>query len=175
MQSTWIARRSARRTGQGDAGWTLIELLIVISLIMTLASLALTQYRNSVVRAQEAALKSDLFLMRDAIDQVLRRQGQVSRLAGIAGERTVPAAAAAGSLHAIGRYMGDDAGRPGSWCDDERAGHLRREEWLGRHGHRREPVRRLVARCRRRQLTSATITTLNESPFVGTIVTVTIF
>jgi general secretion pathway protein G len=59
-----------------DGGWTLIELLIVITLIMILASLALTQYRNSITAAKEAALKSDLFLMRDAIDQYYADKGR---------------------------------------------------------------------------------------------------
>jgi general secretion pathway protein G len=52
-----------------DGGWTLIELMVVLSIIMILSSLALVQYRNSIHTTKEAALKSDLFLMRDAIDQ----------------------------------------------------------------------------------------------------------
>jgi general secretion pathway protein G len=59
-----------------DSGWTLIELLIVISLVMILATLALTQYRGSIIAAKEAALKSDLFLMRDAIDQYYADKGR---------------------------------------------------------------------------------------------------
>jgi len=59
--------RSVRKTGQ--AGFTMIELLIVISIIVVLASMGMTQYRNSVIRAREAVLKEDLFRMRDAIDQ----------------------------------------------------------------------------------------------------------
>lgn len=47
----------------------MIELLVVISIIVILASLGMAQYRNSVVRAREAVLKEDLFRMRDAIDQ----------------------------------------------------------------------------------------------------------
>ena len=60
--------RSARGTGPA-AGFTMIELLIVISIIVVLASMGMTQYRNSVIRAREAVLKEDLFRMRDAIDQ----------------------------------------------------------------------------------------------------------
>ncbi len=60
--------RGVRRTGPA-AGFTMIELLIVISIIVVLASMGMTQYRNSVVRAREAVLKEDLFRMRDAIDQ----------------------------------------------------------------------------------------------------------
>ena len=59
-----------------DSGWTLIELLIVITLVMILATLALTQYRGSITAAKEAALKSDLFLMRDAIDQYYADKGR---------------------------------------------------------------------------------------------------
>src|SRR5262249_4017089 len=57
-------------------GWTLIELLIVISIIMILASLSLVTYRNSVTLAREAALRSDLFMMRDAIDQYYADKGK---------------------------------------------------------------------------------------------------
>lgn len=68
-----------RNQAQGlrtESGWTLIELLIVISIIMILASFALVQYRNSVTSAKEAALKSDLFFMRDAIDQYYADKGK---------------------------------------------------------------------------------------------------
>lgn len=67
-------RRLADR--RGDQGWTLIEMLVVLSLIMILASLALTTYRNSIVTAKEAALRSNLYLMRDAIDQYYADKGK---------------------------------------------------------------------------------------------------
>jgi general secretion pathway protein G len=50
-------------------GFTLIELLIVIALISILASMGVVQYRNSVQSSKEAVLHTDLFRMRDAIDQ----------------------------------------------------------------------------------------------------------
>lgn len=59
-----------------DDGWTLVELLVVISLIMILASMALVQYRNSIVSAKEATLRSQLFIMRDAIDQYYADKGK---------------------------------------------------------------------------------------------------
>jgi general secretion pathway protein G len=52
-----------------DAGFTLIEILIVITLIFVLAGMALVQYTNSVTSAKEAVLKENLFRLRDAIDQ----------------------------------------------------------------------------------------------------------
>ncbi len=51
------------------SGFTLLELMVVMSLIVILASVGLTVYANSVTRAREAVLKEDLFRMRDAIDQ----------------------------------------------------------------------------------------------------------
>ncbi len=50
-------------------GFTLIEVLIVITLIVILASVGMPTYQNSVRRAQEATLKENLFRMNDAIDQ----------------------------------------------------------------------------------------------------------
>ncbi len=56
------------RLGSTD-GFTLMELLVVISLIIVLASIGMVQYGSSVTRAKEAVLKEDLFRLRDAIDQ----------------------------------------------------------------------------------------------------------
>src|SRR4051812_43388880 len=57
--------RRLRRT----SGFTLIELMIVMVLIVILAGIGLAVYGNSVTRAKEATLKEDLFRMRDSIDQ----------------------------------------------------------------------------------------------------------
>jgi general secretion pathway protein G len=50
-------------------GFTLIELMVVLTIIVVLASIGLAQYRNSIVRSKEAVLSEDLFRMRDAVDQ----------------------------------------------------------------------------------------------------------
>ena len=50
-------------------GFTLIELMVVMGLIVVLAGVGLTMYTNSQTRAREAVLSEDLFRMRDAIDQ----------------------------------------------------------------------------------------------------------
>jgi general secretion pathway protein G len=65
-----------RLIGRRTAGFTLIELMVVISLIVILASMGLVQYRQSVVRSKEAVLKEDLFRMRDAIDQYYADKNQ---------------------------------------------------------------------------------------------------
>lgn len=56
-------------TGRRASGFTLIELMVVMSLIILLASVGLATYTNGVTRSKEAVLKEDLFRMRDAIDQ----------------------------------------------------------------------------------------------------------
>ena len=52
-----------------DSGWTLVEMLIVISLVVIMAGIATISYSSAIKRSREAVLKEDLFRMRDAIDQ----------------------------------------------------------------------------------------------------------
>ena len=73
MIHSHLARARSRRS---DGGWTLIELMVVIALIMILATMALVQYRNSVTSAKEATLKSQLFIMRESIDQYYADKGK---------------------------------------------------------------------------------------------------
>jgi general secretion pathway protein G len=49
-------------------GFTVIELLIVMSIIGILVSLAVPIYQKSVVRAKESVLKQNLFTLRTVID-----------------------------------------------------------------------------------------------------------
>ena len=59
-----------------ERGFTLIELMVVMSLIIILSAMALVQYRQSIVRSREAVLRDDLFKMRDAIDQYYADKNQ---------------------------------------------------------------------------------------------------
>lgn len=53
----------------GRRGFTLIELVIVFTLIGILVGLGIPQYRNAMIRAREAALKEDLFQIRNLLEQ----------------------------------------------------------------------------------------------------------
>ena len=56
----------ARRSGEG--GFTLVELMIVMAIIMILATIAIPIYVRTLQRAKEATLREDLHTMRTAID-----------------------------------------------------------------------------------------------------------
>ncbi len=51
------------------AGFTLIELMIVVTIIGILATISQPMFRNAVTQAREAALRENLYVLRDAIDK----------------------------------------------------------------------------------------------------------
>jgi|SRR5580658_1289176 general secretion pathway protein G len=57
-----------RKHRQREAGFTLIELMIVMFIIGILASLAIPSFKGALHHAREAVLKEDLQTMRAAID-----------------------------------------------------------------------------------------------------------
>ncbi len=54
---------------QQGRGFTLIELMIVVSLIFILVSIAVPIYNRSILRAKESVLRQDLFTLRSLISQ----------------------------------------------------------------------------------------------------------
>ena len=51
-----------------ERGFTLLELLIVMTLVAILATIAVPNYQRSVIKARETALAENLYQMRQAID-----------------------------------------------------------------------------------------------------------
>ena len=57
------------RVRRSSRGFTLIEMMVVISLILILVSVAVPIYSQSIRRAKEAVLRQDLFTLRQVISQ----------------------------------------------------------------------------------------------------------
>jgi general secretion pathway protein G len=60
-----MEKHSTRR----ERGFTLIEMLIVISIMAILIAIAVPNYQQSVLRAKESVLRQDLFELRSLISQ----------------------------------------------------------------------------------------------------------
>ena len=61
-QGRWQGRRSVR-------GFTMLEMMVVVTIIMTLLGIAAIRYERSITRSKEGVLRQDLFTLRQAIDQ----------------------------------------------------------------------------------------------------------
>jgi general secretion pathway protein G len=68
---------TAHRSLLTTAGFTLLELMIVISIIIILVSVALPQFQKTIMHARETVLKDDLHKMRELIDQYAADKGKL--------------------------------------------------------------------------------------------------
>lgn len=58
-------------------GFTLLELMIVISIIIILAAITLPQFQKTILASREAVLKDDLHKMRSLLDQFAADKGKL--------------------------------------------------------------------------------------------------
>src|SRR5215216_3686794 len=73
MGRSTVTGKSKLRT----AGFTLLELMIVISIIIILASITLPQYQKTIMHTRETVLRDDLRKMRSLIDQFAADKGRL--------------------------------------------------------------------------------------------------
>jgi general secretion pathway protein G len=108
--TAWVALREGRGASQG---FTLIELMIVIAIILILATIAVGRYQVSYEKAKEATLKQDLSVLRKAIqDYTTDKEASPNSLDDLVSE------------HYIGKIPNDPiTGKP-DWTPDMDCGNL---------------------------------------------------
>jgi len=79
--------RQGARCGHGPEGFSLLEMMLVVTLILIIASIATPIYRSVVVRAREAVLADHLYPSADGPLSRAPRRGRGERVSGEAAHR----------------------------------------------------------------------------------------
>jgi general secretion pathway protein G len=112
-------------------GFTLVELMVVLTVIALLISLVAPSYNGRVQRAEEAVLRENLVLMRDALDKDYadagRYPGNLQELVAKRYLRAIPPDPLTGSNATWVAVPPADAKRGGVW--DVKSGAKGYERW----------------------------------------------
>jgi general secretion pathway protein G len=73
-----FANHKSKIKNQKLSGFTLLELMIVISILVILAMIAVATYQKTVLAAKEATLRENLFQMRKMLDQYAADKGELA-------------------------------------------------------------------------------------------------
>jgi general secretion pathway protein G len=60
---------TGRKMRRRESGFTMVELMIVMAIIVILISIAIPQYQKSIIRAKESVLQNNLHTLREVIDE----------------------------------------------------------------------------------------------------------
>jgi len=71
-----VTSRHDTKAGHRSEGWSLLEMLLVVTVILIVASIATPIYRSVVVRAREAVLRDHLCSLRTLIDEFTKDYGR---------------------------------------------------------------------------------------------------
>ena len=77
-----MARHTAAGDTAGQCGFTLIELIVVLTIIGLLLSIAVPRYFHSLDQSRETVLKQDLAVLRDSIDKFAADKGHFPKELG---------------------------------------------------------------------------------------------
>jgi general secretion pathway protein G len=66
---TPTGRQRARLLRRRELGFTMIEMMIVMAIIVILISIAIPQYQKAIIRSKESVLRNNLTTLRQMIDE----------------------------------------------------------------------------------------------------------
>ena len=72
-------RKGAGKEMKRRRGFTFVELMVVITIIVILISMAIPIYNRSIIRAKESVLANNLYTLRTVIDQYSYDKGKARR------------------------------------------------------------------------------------------------
>jgi general secretion pathway protein G len=77
MERSTVTGKGRWQLALKDRGFTLLELMIVISIIIILAAITLPQFQKTILASREAVLRDDLHTMRRLLDQYAADKGKM--------------------------------------------------------------------------------------------------